>query len=108
MDGKILNGLYVWIDSLKEEARKKAHLAEDKSIELAVLELRKDMAEESVDKIEDGLSREKFYNKFIKEVDEEIGRVKAELSDLRSDRKEFTNHVNALENAIQRSSYRRE
>lgn len=103
MDEKLLNGLYTWIDSLKEEYKKISEITE-----LAVLEIRKEIAEESVDRIKESLSRENFYNKFIKETDEEINRVKLEYDELRTQRKELYSHVAVLEDTIQRSSYRRE
>ncbi|MEK5166239.1 hypothetical protein NYE69_28440 [Paenibacillus sp. FSL R5-0527] len=107
MDEAIKNGVHDWLDSLKAELGMLLNQCTEKKIELEVLKLRKEVAEEAVDKIEDGFLREKFYNKYVNEVDEEIKKCSSELEMLRKSRKELNISVAALEKTIQSSSFRK-
>ncbi|AKG34652.1 hypothetical protein [Paenibacillus durus] len=102
---EVEKGLYDWIDSLKTEHDKIMELANEKCIEIAVLEGRRKVASAAVDEIKDDVLREKFYNKFIRDVSEAIDKASDELIDLRAARKELKTHLSAIESAMKSSSY---
>ncbi|KJD44241.1 hypothetical protein [Paenibacillus terrae] len=100
-------GLYDWFDSLKAQRDKADELAEAKRIEIKVLEARREVSGIAVDKIENAVLREKFYNEFIKGVNDAVEQASNELADLRKDRKELSAYVAAIEFAIENGPYRK-
>lgn len=106
MDDNIKIGLRNWIESLKTEYKDKEEIVEKKRVELEVLKVRKEIAEESIHKVSDGASLENFKNKFIQGVDDEFKKVSDELITMRAERKELNIHLTALESTILGSSFR--
>lgn len=106
MEEAIKKGVHEWLDSIKAELDTIVNRSTEEKIKLEVLKARKEIAEEAVDNIEDGVLREKFYNKYVNEVNEEIKKCSSELEFLRDQRKELNAFINVLQKNVDASSYR--
>lgn len=106
LDEVIKRGVHEWLDSMKEELGTLASRSTEEKIKLEVLKARKEIAEEAVENIEDSILREKFYNKYVNEINEEIKKCSNELELLRNQRKELNTCFNVLQKSVDASSYR--
>ncbi|AIQ54581.1 hypothetical protein [Paenibacillus sp. FSL R7-0331] len=93
-------GLSTWIKGLRSEHEKLEKSVVKKNEELAVLRARKEVVEAAVDWVTDAVSRENFYNNYVKETDNEIETLSEEIVTLRNKRKELASHIKVIEKAF--------
>lgn len=100
MSNAVKTSMEEWKIDLRQQLDAEESRISEKASELQVLKAKLEVLEEAVDKIEDGIERENFYNELVARMQKAIEIKESEIQELRSDRKKLSNRVKAIVSTI--------